>query len=90
MDWFIFGGYDQFNQTTVTRIKNEACAKANLKQIRIHDFRHSHASNLIEAGVNMYKISKRLGHSSVTITMDRYGHLIDQDGDEILDAMRKK
>ena len=38
----------------------------------------------------MYKISKRLGHSSVTITMDRYGHLIDQDGDEILDAMRKK
>ena len=90
MDWFIFGGYNQFNQTTVTRIKNEACAKANLKQIRIHDFRHSHASNLIEAGVNMYKISKRLGHSSVTITMDRYGHLIDQDGDEILDAMRKK
>lgn len=90
MDWFIFGGYDQFNQTTVTRIKNEACTKANLKQIRIHDFRHSHASNLIEAGVNMYKISKRLGHSSVTITMDRYGHLIDQDGDEILDAMRKK
>lgn len=90
MDWFIFGGYNQFNQTTVTRIKNEACAKANLKQIRIHDFRHSHASNLIEAGVNMYKISKHLGHSSVTITMDRYGHLIDQDGDEILDAMRKK
>lgn len=90
MDWFIFGGYNQFNQTTVTRIKNEACAKANLKQIRIHDFRHSHASNLIEAGVNMYKISKRLGHSSVTITMDRYGHLIDQEGDEILDAMRKK
>lgn len=90
MDWFIFGGYNQFNQTTVTRIKNEACAKANLEQIRIHDFRHSHASNLIEAGVNMYKISKRLGHSSVTITMDRYGHLIDQDGDEILDAMRKK
>ena len=90
MDWFIFGGYNQFNQTTVTRIKNEACEKANLKQIRIHDFRHSHASNLIEAGVNMYKISKRLGHSSVTITMDRYGHLIDEDGDEILSAMRKK
>lgn len=90
MDWFVFGGYNQFNQTTVTRIKNEACARANMRQIRIHDFRHSHVANLIEAGVNIYKISKRLGHSSVTITMDRYGHLIDEDGDEILSAMRKK
>lgn len=89
-DWFVFGGYVHFNQTSVTRIKNNACKDSGLPQIRLHDFRHSHASNLIESGVNMYKISKRLGHSSVTITMDRYGHLIDEEGDEILNAMRVK
>lgn len=38
----------------------------------------------------MYKISKRLGHSSISITMDRYGHLIDEDGDEVLGAIKNK
>lgn len=42
---------------------------------RIHDLRHSHASWLIADGVPMAAISRRLGHSSITITIDRYGHL---------------
>ena len=55
--------------------------------VYIHALRHSHASNLIEAGVNMYKISKRLGHSSIRTTMDIYGHLIDTEEDEVLNAI---
>jgi integrase len=35
----------------------------------------------------MYKISKRLGHSSIEMTMDRYGHLMPKDEDEILNAI---
>ena len=69
---------------------NKLLKELELPHRKFHALRHSHVANLIEAGVNIYKISKRLGHSSVTITMDRYGHLIDEDGDEILDAMRKK
>lgn len=42
---------------------------------RFHDLRHSHASMLIAANVPMKVISERLGHSSIKITMDVYGHL---------------
>lgn len=87
--WFVFGGYRQLPRTTLENVKNQAIKDAGLPYIRIHDLRHSHASYLIEKGVNMYKISKRLGHSSISITMDRYGHLLD-DGDEILNALKDK
>ncbi|QVI35131.1 site-specific integrase [Lacticaseibacillus chiayiensis] len=47
------------------------------KQITFHGLRHSHVSYLISKGVDIYYISKRLGHSDVTITMKVYGHLLD-------------
>lgn len=89
-DWFCFGGYRQLAYTSAERVKNRAVRDSGLPKIRMHDFRHSHASNLIEAGVNIYKISKRLGHSSISITLDRYGHLIDDEGDEILSAIANR
>ena len=85
--WFIFGGPRQLPETTINRYKAKAAKKAHLKNIRSHDFRHSHASYLIEKKVNIYKISKRLGHSKISITLDTYGHLLDVDGDEILRAI---
>jgi integrase len=45
------------------------------KQPRIHDLRHTHASWLINAGVPLPVIQQRLGHESITTTVDRYGHL---------------
>lgn len=45
------------------------------KHITPHSFRHTHASLLIEANVNMKVISHRLGHSSVSTTDEIYGHL---------------
>lgn len=47
------------------------------KQITFHGLRHSHVSYLISQGINIYYISKRLGHSDITITMHVYGHLLD-------------
>ncbi|MGH9005742.1 MAG: tyrosine-type recombinase/integrase, partial [Acidimicrobiia bacterium] len=44
-------------------------------RIRWHDLRHSHASHLLKAGVNIKVVSRRLGHASVSFTLDRYGHL---------------
>ncbi len=44
--------------------------------LRFHDLRHTQATALIALGEHMKVISSRLGHSSIQITMDRYGHLL--------------
>lgn len=54
---------------------NRACKKSGVKQIRIHDLRHSHASLLIELGFTPLAISERLGHEKVQTTLDTYSHL---------------
>jgi integrase len=47
----------------------------NLKTIRLHDFRHSHVALLIHNNEKNTTIKERLGHSSITTTIDTYGHL---------------
>ena len=44
--------------------------------IRLHDLRHTHASHLLRAGVNVKVVSDRLGHASVSFTLDTYGHVM--------------
>jgi integrase len=57
-------------------------AKSGLPRIRLHDLRHGHASDLLAAGVSPKVVSARLGHSSVSFTLDVYGHLLPgQDGE---------
>ena len=48
----------------------------DLPRIRLHDLRHTHASHLLAAGVNARIVSERLGHSSVSFTLDTYGHVM--------------
>ncbi|MBA9087714.1 integrase [Fontibacillus solani] len=50
--------------------------KAELPKIRFHDLRHSHASMLLNNGVNPKIGAERLAHSSVQIYLDRYSHLL--------------
>jgi integrase len=50
-------------------------ASIGLAGVTFHALRHTHASHLIDAGVDVVKISKRLGHSSPTVTLDTYAHL---------------
>ncbi len=50
--------------------------RAKLRKIRIHDLRHTFASILIAAGHNPKYIQNQMGHSSIKITMDLYGHLM--------------
>jgi integrase len=49
--------------------------RIGLAEITFHALRHTHASHLIDAGVDVVRISKRLGHSSPTVTLDTYAHL---------------
>jgi integrase len=43
---------------------------------RIHDLRHSHASHLLAGGAAIYVVQRRLGHRTITTTVDTYGHLL--------------
>lgn len=66
-------------ETTLDSIKNDACKKADVKQIRIHDFRHSHASLLISEGISIVAVAKRLGHGKIEQTLNTYSHLMPQE-----------
>ena len=60
----------------VTNGFKKVLKKCGVREIRFHDLRHTHASILINAGVDIIKISRRLGHARPSITLDIYGHLI--------------
>ena len=51
--------------------------KAGLSKVRLHDLRHTHASLLLARGIHPKIVQERLGHSSISITLDLYSHLTD-------------
>lgn len=65
----------------INQLIKDTCHKINnstnqsLKVIKFHGFRHSHVSLLIHQGEELLLISERLGHKSVSFTLDTYGHL---------------
>lgn len=73
-DLFIFGGTKPLSPTTINRYKTMACEKANIRPITLHQFRHSHATLLLQKGIVINEVSRRLGHSKVSTTLDIYTH----------------
>ena len=57
------------------------------RSTRIHDLRHTCASLLIRQGVHPKAIQHHLGHASINITMDRYGHLLPDQFDDLADRL---
>ena len=49
---------------------------AEIGPLRFHDLRHSFGSLLIELGENIKYVQMKMGHSSIKVTMDIYGHLL--------------
>lgn len=88
-DWFIFGRKIPLAENTITRVKDRAIKKTGVKRIRLHDFRHSHASNLIANGVNIVVVSKRLGHSDINMTLSKYTHLLQKSDDELTENIER-
>ena len=59
------------------------------RKFRIHDMRHTHATWLLESGVNIKVVSERLGHSSIRITLDTYAHVGQSMQEEAVKALNK-
>ena len=57
--------------------------------VRIHDLRHTHATWLLEAGVNVKAVSERLGHSNCRITLDTYAHCMKTMQDKAVEALNQ-
>lgn len=65
----------EFSKTWLNKTMKNACLKAGVKKIRIHDLRHSHASLLIDMGFSPLLIRERLGHEDIQTTLNTYSHL---------------
>lgn len=65
-----------FLDTTIMHRAEKAWSAAMLPRLTLHECRHTYASVMIAAGVNIKTIQEWMGHSSVTITLDLYGHLL--------------
>ncbi len=58
------------------RVFYRVLAKAGLRRIRFHDLRHTFASLLIQNGESLAYVRDQLGHASIQLTVDTYGHLV--------------
>jgi integrase len=76
-DGFLFGTtLKPFNPEEVVARARCSWRSAALEPIGFHDCRHTYAAFMIAAGVNAKALSTYMGHSSITTTLDRYGHLL--------------
>lgn len=86
-NFYIFGGNKAIALTTLKRKKDFYCDKAKVKRIRIHDFRHSHATILYHQRISAKLIQSRLGHSDVTTTLNTYVHIDSKDKKRVLNKL---
>lgn len=73
---------------TVRNAMENYTKKAGLPHIRVHDLRHSHASMLINMGISPKLIQERLGHKSISTTLDVYSHFYKDRQADIIDALQ--
>lgn len=88
-NWFIFGFSVPYRESTIYTKKQRYCKLAKVKEIRIHDFRHSCASLLINQGASITLVSKYLGHSNIAITLKTYTHLYKSELEDITEKLNK-
>ena len=76
------------NSNFTKNVWQPAIAAAELpERLRIHDLRHTAAALLISQGVHPEAIKRHLGHSSIVVTMDVYGHLFPSEAESLAEAL---
>lgn len=66
----------QLDPSNLRKVFQSLLTAAKLRRIRFHDLRHTFASLLIQPGESLAYIRDQLGHHSIQITVDTYGHLV--------------
>ncbi len=64
------------NPHAITLAFRRSIKRAGLKNIRLHDLRHTHATMMLQANINPKIVSERLGHANIGITLDIYSHVL--------------
>ena len=71
---WVFWHDDGRRYTTIKTAFNAACRRAKIKDFRWHDLRHTFASWAVQDGMDLYRLSRLLGHKTMQMTA-RYAHL---------------
>lgn len=86
-DYRVCGGVAPLRDTSIENHNKYYAKQADLPHIRIHDFRHTHASFLANNGINIQEIARRLGHSNVQQTWQTYAHLYPKEEERAVDLL---
>jgi integrase len=71
----------------ITRLFARISKEAGLPHLRLHDLRHTFATLAVQAGVHVKVVSEMLGHSSITVTLDTYSHVLPVLHEEAMDLL---
>ena len=85
----VCGGENPLRDTSISNKNIEISKAAGVPTLRIHDFRHTHATILINEGISAQEIARRLGHSSVTTTLKVYAHLYPREEQRAINILNK-
>ncbi len=88
-DWRICGQQTCLRDTSINNRNKLYAELADIKKIRIHDFRHSHASLLANEGINIQEIARRLGHAKIEMTWNTYSHLYPREEERAIKILDK-
>ena len=84
---YLFGGETGLSPNNITYWFTKAIKASGVKPIRVHDLRHSHATWLINSGVNIVAVSKRLGHKDISTTLGTYTHLLESTDNQMMEKI---
>ena len=84
---FICGLHTPLRDSSLDNENRKYANMAQLHRIRIHDFRHSHASLLVNNNINILEVSRRLGHTNIEMTLNTYSHFFPQEEEKALQIL---
>lgn len=83
-------GGTRLDPRNCTKVFNKLLTTAKLRRIRFHDLRHTFASLLIGQGESLAYIRDQMGHSSIKVTVDTYGHLVPGGNRQAVDKLDER
>lgn len=88
-DYRICGGETPLRDSSVENRNKKYASEAGLPHIRIHDYRHSHASVLANNAINIQEVARRLGHADIQMTWNVYSHLYPQEEQRAVNVLNQ-